>query len=402
MRRAEVKRKKVCYERNFPGVSKDKTIEDRFQRMNSQNFPKPRPHLQKITKYSAGKTAKDIARNRKPLLKLSSNEATWGPSPDAIDALRRGAALANLYPPSQSQELRELIGGLHGLSADHIVLGNGSNEVIQFLIQAYAGPRDHVLVPEITFSMYRIYSEIANVKVRTVPVREDFSIDLDLIRKKVSKRTKIIFLASPNNPTGLLLSKMELELLLMGLNKEIIVAIDEAYVDFSNPALRPDFSKMILSGKYPNLIILRTFSKAFGLAGLRLGYGISNPVMSEYLKRMGQHFNLNSMALTAGLASVKNLSHYKRIVSQTKLGRNFIEKELSKAGIPFIPSEANFIMIQVGDGKQVFEKLGEKGFIVRELASFGLPEYIRVTVSNMEHNEAFMKALKEILLRKTK
>lgn len=360
--------------------------------------PQPRSHLEKIGKYSAGKSAKDFQKREKSLLvKISSNEAAWGPSPQAVDALRRESSQAHLYPESQPLKLREALADFTGLDAEHVVLGNGSNEVIQFALQAYVSPSEHILVPELTFSMYRIYSQMMNIKVRSVPNREDFSIDLNAFRKKITSRTKMIFLASPNNPTGMILDKMELELFLMGLDKKIVVVMDEAYGDFCDAGLKPDFSKMILSRKYPNLLVLRTFSKAFGLAGLRAGYGLGDPGMINYLKRVGQHFNLNRFAIAAALASLENRSHYQKIVEKTRLGRDYLEREFLKCGIPYTPSFANFIMIHTGNGAETFERLGKKGFIVRELDSFGLPEYIRMTVSSMEHNREFLKILKDIM-----
>lgn len=361
-------------------------------------IPQPRPHLEKIGKYSAGKTAADFRKREKSfLIKLSSNEAIWGPSPQAVDALKREASQANLYPESQPLKLREALAEFTGLTPDHIVLGNGSNEVIQFALQAYVSPSEHILVPEITFSMYRIYSEMMNIRVRTVPNREDFSIDLDALKKKITSRTKMIFLASPNNPTGMILDKMELELFLMGISKDILVVMDEAYADFCDPALKPDFTKMILSRKYPNLLVLRTFSKAFGLAGLRIGFGLGDPGMISCLKRMGQHFNLNRFAIAAALASLENPGHYLKIVEKTKLGRDYLQREFFRNGISYIPSSANFIMIHTGKGSETFEKLGQKGFIVRELDSFGLSGHIRMTVSSMEHNRDFCRVLKEVM-----
>lgn len=359
--------------------------------------PQPRPHLEKIGKYSAGKSAEDFQKRGKSFpVKLSSNEATWGPSPQAVDALKREASRAHLYPDSQPLKLREALADFTGLTPDHVVLGNGSNEVIQFALQAYVAPSEHILVPELTFSMYRIYSQMMNIRVRGVPNREDFGIDLNAFRKKITSRTKMIFLASPNNPTGMILDKMELELFLMGLNKRILVVMDEAYADFCDPALKPDFTKMILNGKYPNLLVLRTFSKAFGLAGLRAGYGLGDPGMISHLRRMGQHFNLNRFAIAAALASLENQGHYRKIVEKTKLGRDYLQREFSRNGILYTPSQANFIMIYAGNGSETFERLGQKGFIVRELHSFGLPEHLRVTVSSMEDNREFLKVLKEV------
>lgn len=360
--------------------------------------PQPRPHLEKIGKYSAGKSAKDFQKREKSfLIKLSSNEATWGPSPQAVDAMKREASQAHLYPDSQPLKLREALAEFTGLTADHVVLGNGSNEVIQFVLQAYVSPSEHILIPDLTFSMYRIYSQMMNIKVRTVPNCGDFGIDLNAFKKKITSRTKMIFLVSPNNPTGMILDKMELELFLMGLDKKILVVMDEAYADFCDTALKPDFSKMILSGKYPNLLVLRTFSKAFGLAGLRVGYGLGEPGMISHLKRMGQHFNLNRFAIAAALASLENPGHYQKIVEKTKLGRDYLQREFLRNGIGYTPSQANFIMIHTGNGSDTFEKLGQKGFIVRELNSFGLPEHIRMTVSSMEHNRDFLKILKDVL-----
>jgi histidinol-phosphate aminotransferase len=364
--------------------------------MEQAAFPQARKHLEKIHAYSAGKTAKDLNKKKVNMIKLSSNESTWGPSEDAMNAMKRAVNSVNLYPPSQSEELKGLLAKFSHVLPENIVIGNGSNEVIQFIILAYVSPREHVLIPEPTFSMYQIYSQIMNVRVRTVPNREDHSIDLSVLKKKITSRTRVIFLANPNNPSGLIVDKMELELFLMGLQKNILVVIDEAYADFCDSDLKPDFSAMIRCNRYPNLIVTRTFSKAFGMAGLRLGYGLCHKHVIEMLRKMGQHFNVNSMAVAAATASLENLSHYREVVEQVKVGRRYLEQKLWEMGIFYLPSKANFLMIRTGDGKRAFDDLGERGIIVRELSSFGLPEYIRVTVSNMEHNKKVINAVQEL------
>jgi len=360
-------------------------------------FPEPRKHLVKIPAYSAGKTAKDLGKSTRPMIKLSSNEATWGSGDAVINALKRYLYSVHLYPNSQSTELRELLAKANKVKPENIILGNGSNEIIQFILQAYVNPDENILVPSLTFSMYKIYAEMSNIKVREVLMGENFEISLENLKRRMTKKTKAIFLASPNNPTGLLLQKMELELFLMGLKKNMLAVIDEAYADFSDPALKPDFCAMIRNGNYPNLVLLRTFSKAYGMAGLRLGYGIASDDVIQNLHRVRQPFNVNGLAIAAAIAALENPHHKLDIVTQTRLGRNFIEQKLKSFKIPFLPSQANFLMVFVKDGKIAFDALAKRDLIVRELTSFGLPEYIRVTASNPEHNRKFVNALSEAL-----
>ncbi|MBN2143364.1 MAG: histidinol-phosphate transaminase [Candidatus Aureabacteria bacterium] len=364
--------------------------------MNHSFLPQARAHLEKIHSYSAGKTAKDISSKKSHMIKLSSNESTWGPSEDAKNALKRAVNSVHLYPPSQSDDLRERLARFSHVLPENIIIGNGSNEVIQFVILAYVSAKEHVLVPEPTFSMYKIYSQIMNVRVSSVPHQKDHAISLSAVKRKITARTKMIFLSNPNNPTGMIMDKMELELFLMGIQKNIVVVIDEAYSDFCDTAFKPDFSAMLRSGHYPNLIVTRTFSKAFGMAGLRLGYGIAHKHTIEMLRKMGQHFNVNSMAVAAANATLENLSHYREVVDQVRVGRRYLEQKFSEMGISYQPSQANFIMIKTGNGKRAFDDLAERGIIVRELSSFGMPEYIRVTVSSMEHNKKLVQALGEL------
>jgi histidinol-phosphate aminotransferase len=274
-------------------------------------------------------------------------------------------------------------------------LGNGSNEIIQFVLQAYVWPRQHVLVPEKTFSMYRIYSEMAHLRVREAPNSPDFGIDLNAVKRRIRTATKVIFLANPNNPTGRVVDRMALELFLMGIKKNILVVIDEAYADFCDAGLRPDLVSLIRSGKYPNLVVLRTFSKSFGMAGLRLGYGIACEEVVRNLSAMAQPFNVNSLAAVAAKVSLEKRSHHHRIVRQTRQGRAFLEKKLDEMKIPFVPSQSNFVMLRVGNAAAAADFLEGRGILVRDLGSFGFPEHIRVTVALQEHNRRFLAALKE-------
>ena len=262
-------------------------------------------------------------------------------------------------------------------------------------MQAYVNPNDNIIVPEITFSMYTIYAQILGIKVKQAKMENSFDINLNKIAAKITPRTKAIFIANPNNPTGLILNKMNLELFLMGLAKNILIVIDEAYGDFCDNDLKPDVNAMINSGKYPNLIVLKTFSKAFGLAGLRLGYGIAFKDIIKNLQKVSQPFNINSLAIVAGIESINTLRHFYRVVDQTAIGKRYLEKKLKELKIPYLTTFANFIMIYVKNAKKIASFMGSQGIIIRDLTSFGLKEYIRVTISNHEHNRQFISLLEE-------
>lgn len=356
----------------------------------------PLKHISEISAYVAGKVSSDAERDT---FKLSSNESPWGPAPGVKKVVRESLDVLNRYPACQPYKLRQSIAVLHGLSSDNVILGNGSNEVIQFLISAFAGTKKDIIIPEVSFSMYRIYAEIAGSSVKTVPM-QGLSVDLEAIKKRIGRKTGIIFLTSPNNPTGTILPKEELQEFIKAVPGSVVVVIDEAYADFCEKRFRLNIKDLIGKNKFQNIVILRTFSKLYGLAALRIGYGLSSPFIIENLNKVRQHFNTNHLGnIAAGQALAEKL-FYDSVIAQTVKGREYLEEKFREMGFPVISSYANFVTLKVRDGCLAEKILHRDGFIVRELTSFKMADYLRITVDKPAVNkslvESFIRNLKKI------
>lgn len=356
--------------------------------------PKPQAHLSCISPYVAGKTAKDGGKKPRDLIKLSSNESNFGPSPRVLKALQNALPEIFRYPDIQSVELREAIAGTYGLTPDHVILGNGSNEIIQCLLTAYAPSTSFVFVPQNGFSMYRIYAQMLPVNTKPIPLTHDFSIDIDYLISQSFKNCAAVFLTSPNNPTGKIIPLSYWRRLLDKIPRHVLLVIDEAYGDFSNPKTMPDWQSILKKTQHTNIVVLKTFSKSHALAGLRIGYAVASPVIIRELHRVRQPFNINQLAQLAALHSLRDKAHYQKVLHKTRAGRSEFEHALSALKIPFIPSEANFIMIEVGNAETCFEFMKSKGILVRELTSFGFPAHVRITIGKPDENKKCLTALK--------
>jgi histidinol-phosphate aminotransferase len=356
------------------------------------------PCLKTLPVYQPGRPIEEVTRELglapESIIKLASNENPLGPSRLAMAAMRKAVAQANLYPDGSAFYLKQKLADQLGLAPSHLILGNGSNEILELLGHALLSDQSEVVVSQYCFAVYPIVTALFGAKLVTVPAR-DYGHDLDAMLAAVTPNTRIIFVANPNNPTGTSVSNEVLAQFLQKVPQSVVVALDEAYVEFlSNPL---DLMKEIRAGFKRNLILMRTFSKIYGLAGVRLGYGIGNPDFVRELEKIRQPFNVNAMAQAGALAALDDAAHAERTRRITAQGLKLYARAFRKLGLQFIPSSANFILVRVGDGSRVFSDLQKEGVIVRPMGSYDLPEWIRISVGTSKQNQRCLDALKKVL-----
>ncbi|MDO8662569.1 MAG: histidinol-phosphate transaminase [Candidatus Omnitrophota bacterium] len=355
-----------------------------------------RKNILKVNAYIAGKPIEETKRQLglKDVIKLASNENPLGPSPKAVAAIRKTASGVNRYPDSQGFYLKKKLAKALEIKPENIVLGNGSDELIDIIIKTFVEDDENIVTADTTFLEYEIIAGVNNRKVTKVPLRY-FKYDLESIKKNIDKQTKLIFIANPNNPTGTYVTKFELDDFLRGLPDHCLVVLDEAYDAFIDVN---DFPNMFNGFKNKKIILLKTFSKSYGLAGLRIGYAVLNEELAGYMERVRQPFNTNLLAQAGAMAAIEDrefLRKTRRIVLE---GKDYLYGNLKKLGLAYVPSVANFILIDVGqDGVELFNKMLRFGVIVREMKQYGLKNFIRVTIGTKKENERFVKVLKKIL-----
>jgi histidinol-phosphate aminotransferase len=346
-----------------------------------------------LVPYEPGKPVDDVARElgleAASIIKLASNENPLGPSPLAMEAMRQAIKTSHFYPDGGGFHLRNAIAEKFGLTRENVVLGNGSNEIIELLFHAFTRPGIHeIITARHAFAVYTLMAQLFGVHA-TVVDDVDFTPDLPAMLRAVTPQTRLIFLASPNNPTGTRVTNEALETFLRDLPPHVIAVLDEAYYEFlDNP---PDTVGHVRRGG--RVVLMRTFSKIQGLAGLRIGYGLATAEIAGLLQRARQPFNANSIAQAGAIAGLADLDHQQKTKAVTDAGRRVIEDAFARMGLRYVPSSANFVMVRVGDGGEVFQRLMKKGIIVRSMVSYHLPEYIRVSVGTPEQNARFLAEL---------
>jgi histidinol-phosphate aminotransferase len=359
-----------------------------------------KPFVLTYPAYVPGKPIEDVARDMgldpAGIIKMASNENPFGPSPMAALAAKRAIDSANLYPDGGCLALRNRLARFHGLSPEQFVIGNGSNEVIEFLGHVFLNPGDEVVMGLPEFVVYRLVAILFGAKPVEVPL-VGFRNDLKALARAVTPRTKLVIVATPNNPTGTANTEAELLDFVRSLPGTVICVVDEAYSDFASHA--PDIRPLIREGR--NVIGLRTFSKVYGLASLRVGYGYAGAELATLLDRVRQPFNVNAVAQAAAIAALDDRKFTDYCVAETRRGLRRLEAGFAALGLEFIPSEANFILVRVGDGTRVFEALQKRGVIVRPVGNYGLPEWIRVTAGTAEQNERLLVELAATVTRRT-
>jgi histidinol-phosphate aminotransferase len=351
-----------------------------------------KPFVLSYPAYVPGRPIEDVARDMgldpSGVVKMASNENPFGPSPMAVLAARRAMDQAQLYPDGGCHALKERLARHHGLSPGQFVIGNGSNEVIEFLGHVFLNPGDEVVMGLPEFVVYKLVAILFGAKPVEVPLVA-FRNDLGALARAITPRTKLVVVATPNNPTGTANSEAELLDFVRSLPGSVICVVDEAYSDFADRP--PDIRPLIREGR--NVIGLRTFSKVYGLASLRVGYGYAGAELAALLDRVRQPFNVNAIAQAAAVAALDDLKFAQSCVLETRKGLRRLEAGFAALGLEFVPSQANFILARVGDGKRVFEALQRRGVIVRPVDNYGLPEWIRVTAGTAEQNERLLTEL---------
>ena len=354
-------------------------------------------YVESIRPYEPGKPISEVQRELglRRVIKMASNENPLGPSRKALRAMRRALREIHLYPDGACFHLRKRLAEELGVGENQLIIGNGSNEIIEFLARAFLSEGDQVISSASTFLVYPILTQACGAEYVEVPMK-DFRYDLKGILDRITERTKLIFIANPNNPTGTYVNREEVEDFLTKVPKEVMVCFDEAYVDFVDAK---DFPYLLFQVKTerPNLIVLRTFSKSFGLAGVRVGYGMGAPGLIQYLHKVRQPFNVNSIAQAGAAAALDDRLFLWRTKSLVARGRRYFYRRLKRYGFNFIPSQANFILIDTGrDAEEVFQAFLREGIIIRSMKAYGLSTWIRVTVGRRSENSKFMRLLKKM------
>ena len=354
------------------------------------------PQYRDLPVYEPGKpieeTARELGARPDEIIKLASNENPLGPSPKALAAMRAALESANLYPDGGGFYLREALSAKLGIASDQIILGAGSNEIIEFLGHAFLDRGDDIVTSEHAFVVYKLVAAGFGARAIETP-SPDLRHDLDGILAAVTPKTRLIFIANPNNPTGTLLAQDEIDRFMSSVPERVVVVFDEAYFEYLDDP--PDTLRFVRGGR--NVVVLRTFSKIQGLASLRVGYGIARPELIQVLHKTRQPFNVSGLAQAAALAGLQDDEHLQKTKKITDQGRDYLQREFAAMSLRFVPSAGNFVMVNVGDGMRVFRELLERRIIVRALKGYDLAQWVRISIGTMEQNQRCIAALKEVL-----
>jgi len=353
-----------------------------------------RPHVRSLEAYEPGKPIEELERELgiEGSAKLASNENPLGPSPRAVEALHAAVGGVHRYPDGHVFALRRKLAEQLGVSGASLVWGNGSSELLELLAKTFLGPGDPVVHAWPSFAMYPIVIQGMGATSVPVPLDDHYRHDLGALAKAVNERTKIVFVCNPNNPTGTSIGAEAFDRFAASLPEDVVLVVDEAYVEYVRRDDFPDALAWVR--RRPATIVLRTLSKIYGLAGLRVGYGITDPELAGYLERARHPFNVNALAQAAAVAALDDREHVARSRELNARGMEYLSRELGALGIQVTPSDANFLLVHTGPG--VYEPLLRDGLIVRPMAGFGLPEHVRVTVGLPEENERLVKALRRL------
>jgi histidinol-phosphate aminotransferase len=352
--------------------------------------------LRDLAVYEPGKpieeTARELGIDPATIIKLASNENPLGPSTKALQAMRAALETAHLYPDGSGFYLRNAIARKVKLAPENVILGNGSNEVIEFLGHAFLNPGDDVITCQYAFIVYKLLATAFGLRTIETPT-PDYQQDLDATLDSITAKTRIIFIPNPNNPTGTLLSQNAIDRFMSRVPENIVVVFDEAYFEFLDDP--PHTLQFVREER--NVVVLRTFSKIHGLAGVRIGYAIAPPEITEVLHKTRQPFNVNSVAQAGAIAALDDESHLRETKRVIDEGRAYLQEQFADMGIRFVPAAANFVMVNVGDGCAVFEKLLRRKIIVRPLKGYGLSEWVRISVGTMDENKKLAAELSEVI-----
>ncbi len=353
-------------------------------------------YIRKLVPYQPGKPIEEVEREYgiANSIKLASNENPLGPSPKAVQAMRDKLEQLHLYPDGDCFYLKSALANKLGIDAERLIFGNGSNELLELAVRTFMRPGDEAVMAQQAFVVYQFVVQASGGVGKIVPLR-NFAHDLVAMGEAIGPKTRIVFLANPNNPTGTIYRRDEWERFLQQVSPDVLIVVDEAYFEYVRDPDYPDSLKYHDHGK--TLLTLRTFSKLYGLAGLRIGYGLASKEIAGLLHRVRQPFNVNAVAQWAALAALEDHDHVSRSLTVNRQGMEYLSKEVAQLGLEQVPSQANFILLRVGSGNGVYQQLLAQGIIVRPMAAYGLPEYVRVTVGTMEENQKFIDGLKKVI-----
>lgn len=363
--------------------------------MNPQSHA--RPGIRRLKPYQPGKPVEELERELgiEGSIKLASNENPLGASPRVADAVTRALAEVERYPDGGGVVLRRSIAAKLGVSDDTITLGNGSNDVLDLIARVFAGPGDEIVFSEHSFAVYPIATQAVGADA-VVTSAVEYGHDLEAMADAVTAKTRIVFVANPNNPTGTWNAADDVKRLLQNVSAEVIVVIDEAYAEYVEDERYPDTLAWLK--EFPNLVITRTFSKIYGLASLRIGYSVSSPAIADLINRVRHPFNVNSLAQAAALAALEDDEFVGASRRVNQQGMVQLEAGFRQLDLQWIPSVGNFITVDVGrDAGPVYDALLREGVIVRPVANYGLPNHLRVSIGRPEENERCLQALKNVL-----
>ena len=357
--------------------------------------------VQALSPYQPGKPINELEREYgvSDIIKLASNENPLGPGNKVIDAIQSELADLSRYPDGNGFSLKQALAKKYSVATEQITLGNGSNDILEILTRAFVSPEHEVVFSQHAFAVYPIVTQAVGAKAVVVPAK-DWGHDLEAMQKAITKNTRVIFIANPNNPTGTWLEEKELSVFLQKVPNNVLVVLDEAYFEFANsdPSAVNYPDGITWVNDYPNLIVTRTFSKAYGIAGLRVGYSVSHPQVADVLNRVRQPFNVNSLALKAAEVALTDVEHLQAGIKLNAQGMQQLVSAFKAMDLAYIPSAGNFICVEVGGGAmKVYDDLLYEGVIVRPVANYEMPQYLRITIGTEKENERFITALKKVL-----
>jgi histidinol-phosphate aminotransferase len=358
-----------------------------------------RPNIASLARYKPGKPIEEVRRElglEGEIIKLASNENPLGPSPKAIAAMREEIQSVSLYPDDWGFSLRRALASKHGIAEDQVVLGAGSCELIELAVLSFAGHEGEVVSAEYGFAIFAKATQVVGARKVVVAAKPDLGHDLKGMAEAVTSKTRLVFIANPNNPTGGISTRDEVEHFMKSVPEDVVVVFDEAYYEFVDREDYPESMDYLRNGR--NVVIFRTFSKTYGLAGLRIGFAMARPELAAGMNQARKPFNTTRLGQVAALAALEDEEHLQETLRVNRESRDWLYAELDRLEMTYYPSEANFVLIDLKRPAQgVFEKLLREGVVVRPLQGYGLPECIRVSIGRLEHMQVFIKALERVL-----
>ena len=369
--------------------------------MSGDFLARAQPGVQKLSPYVPGKPVDELARelNIDPahIVKLASNENPSGANPKALAAIHAELAELTRYPDGNGFDLKKRLAERCGVQASQVTLGNGSNDILEIVARAYLAPGHNAVFSQHAFAIYPIVTQAVGADAR-VAAAKDWGHDLPAMLALIDSNTRVVFIANPNNPTGTWFGPQALADFLADVPEDVLVVLDEAYIEYAEGTDLPDGLKFLAA--YPNLLVSRTFSKAYGLASLRVGYALSSPVVADVLNRVRQPFNVNSLALVAATAALDDVEYVAQSRRLNEAGMRQLQDGLRDQGLTWVPSRANFLAVDLGrEAASIYEGLLREGVIVRPIAGYGMPNHLRVSIGLPTENSRFLDALSKVLAR---